>query len=240
MDGPGQRRTTSVSEQDPRPARRQARFEEILAAAWQIASEQGLAAISLHEVARRVGLRQPSLYAYIDSKAALYDAMFAQAANSLLEHVRDRSYSTNPREAVREACQALYEFAPKNSEASLLLFARTVPGFEPSPVAYRPAQDYFSMTVQMLQAAGVTQPGDIDIFISIIAGLINQQQTNEPGGDRWTRHLDTVLDMFFRHIDHQAAAPFHGRQPTNSNDGSTPPRSPTGDGRLSNTTKENR
>ena len=42
--------------------------------------------MSLHEVARRVGLRQPSLYAYIDSKAALYDAMFGQAAQALLDH----------------------------------------------------------------------------------------------------------------------------------------------------------
>jgi len=49
---------------DPRPARRQARYEEILAAAGDIAAEQGLSAVSLHEVARAVGLRQPSLYAY--------------------------------------------------------------------------------------------------------------------------------------------------------------------------------
>ena len=69
---------------DPRPARRQARLEEILATAWGIAKEQGLAGVSLHEVARRVGLRQPSLYAYVESKNGLYDAMFGQAAQALL------------------------------------------------------------------------------------------------------------------------------------------------------------
>jgi AcrR family transcriptional regulator len=69
---------TRLADGDPRPARRQARYEEILAAAWDIAAEQGLSGVSLHEVARTVGLRQPSLYAYIESKSALYDAMFAQ------------------------------------------------------------------------------------------------------------------------------------------------------------------
>ena len=37
--------------------RRAQRREQILAAAWEIAAEAGLAAVSLHEVARRVGIR---------------------------------------------------------------------------------------------------------------------------------------------------------------------------------------
>jgi hypothetical protein len=69
------------------------------------------------------------------------------------------------------------------------------------------------MTVAMLEAAGATRPEDVDIFISMIGGLINQQQTNEPGGDRWIRHLDTVLDMFFRDIDDHAAAHSDAKQP---------------------------
>ncbi len=63
--------TETPASADPRPGRRAARFERILSAAWSIAEEQGLAGVSLREVARRVGLRQPSLYAYIDSKSAL-------------------------------------------------------------------------------------------------------------------------------------------------------------------------
>src|SRR3954467_9711624 len=64
--------------------RRSQRREQILAAAWDIAGEQGLGAVSLHEVARRVGIRQPSLYGYVSSKLDLYDAMFAQAYEQLL------------------------------------------------------------------------------------------------------------------------------------------------------------
>lgn len=190
--------STSV---DPRPARRQARFDNILAAAWSVAAEQGLAAVSLHEVARRVGLRQPSLYAYIDSKVALYDAMFGQAAKTLLEHVNSWTYSAEPRQAVRDACLALWEFADDHPVESQLLFERTVPGFEPSPASYAYAQEFLRFNTNLLLAAGVTDQGDIDIFTALIGGLLSQQQANEPGGDRWKRHLDAVLEMLFDHVD---------------------------------------
>lgn len=186
---------------DPRPARRQRRLEEILAAAWEIAAEEGLAAVSLHEIARRVGLRQPSLYAYFDSKMALYDAMFGQAARALLDRTDQHSFSPEPQAAVRESCQLLYQWVSENPTASQLLFNRTIPNFEPSPDSYAPAIEFWSSSVQQLNAAGVTDPGDVDIFIAILGSLIQQQHSNEPGGDRYIRHLDTVLEMFFEYID---------------------------------------
>src|SRR5262245_11788333 len=50
--------------------------EEILDAAMAVIGGQGVAALNLTEVARRVGLRQPSLYQYFDSRTAVYDALF--------------------------------------------------------------------------------------------------------------------------------------------------------------------
>jgi len=186
---------------DPRPARRQARFDNILEAAWSVATERGLAAVSLHEVARRVGLRQPSLYAYVDSKAALYDAMFGQAASALLDHMTSWTYSADPRQAVRDACLALWGFADHHPVEGQLLFERTIPGFEPSAASYAYAQEFVRFNTDLLAAAGVTDPGDIDIFTALIGGLLTQQQANQPGGDRWMRHLDAVLEMFFDHVD---------------------------------------
>src|SRR5450755_3574775 len=191
---------------DPRPARKQARFQEILAVAWDVANEQGLAALSLGEVARRVGLRQPSLYAYIDSKMGLYDAMFAQAARALMDQVMAQSYSGDPRQAVRQVAEVLFDFQPATPAGGQLLFQRTIPGFEPSPESYAIAQEFFAFTGEKLTAAGVTDPADVDIFTAIIGGLGNSQASNEPGGDRWTRHLATVLGMFFRHIDDKTTA----------------------------------
>lgn len=202
---------TSSASVDPRPARRQARYDNILTTAWHVAAEQGLAAVSLHEVARRVGLRQPSLYAYIDSKAALYDAMFGQAAKALLDHVNSWTYSADPRQAVRDGCLALWNFADDHPVEGQLLFERTVPGFEPSPASYAYAQEFLRFNTDLLVAAGVMDPGDVDIFTALIGGLLSQQQTNEPGGDRWMRHLDAVLEMFFYHVDRQRQTVMKGR-----------------------------
>jgi AcrR family transcriptional regulator len=196
-----------TSAADPRPGRRAARFENILSAAWSIADEQGLAGVSLRAVARRVGLREPSLYAYIDSKSALYDAMFAQAGRSLLAHVKSWSYSSDPRRAVRDGCLALWDFVSQNPAAGQLLFERTIPGFEPSPPSYAFAQEFLGFNTDLLVVAGVTSPADVDIFTALLGGLFTQQQTNEPDGDRWIRHLDAVLEMFFAHVDRRIQPP---------------------------------
>src|SRR5215831_3236374 len=60
----------------PRERHRLQTHEEILDAALAVMAEQGVAALNLTEVARRVGLRQPSLYQYFDSRTAVYDALF--------------------------------------------------------------------------------------------------------------------------------------------------------------------
>jgi AcrR family transcriptional regulator len=65
--------------------RREATKAEILDAAWDLVGEQGLAALSLRDLAARVGMRAPSLYQYFDSKHAIYDAMFGQGAREALE-----------------------------------------------------------------------------------------------------------------------------------------------------------
>jgi AcrR family transcriptional regulator len=190
---------------DPRPARRQRRLDEIIAAAWAIADEEGLAGLSLREVARRVGLRQPSLYSYFDSKMALYDVMFGTAAADLLTHIREAPLAEDAREAVRDSCHALAAFTQQNPSAAQLLFTRTIPGFEPSAASYALAEEFFAEIVERLRAAGVTDPGDIDIFTAVVGGLIQQQDTNDPGGDRYIRHLDVLLGMFFSYIEARRA-----------------------------------
>ena len=202
--------TSAVPGVDPRPARRQARFQTILAAAWDVANEQGLAGVSLHEVARRVGLRQPSLYAYVDSKNGLYDAMFAQAAQALLEHMTTADYPQEPRPAVVIMARAMWGFVRENPAEGQLLFERTIPGFEPSSASYSVAQNFQSWVVDKLLAAGVADPGDVDICTALVAGLISAQETNEPGGDRWFRHLETVFGMFFAYLDNKSVTPTVG------------------------------
>ena len=104
--------------------------------------------------------------------------MFGQAASSLLDHVRSWTYSADPRQAVRDACWALLDLVLDHEVESQLLFERTIPGFEPSPASYAYAQEFFAFIVDKLAAAGVSDPGDVDIFTAVVGGLFNQQQTN--------------------------------------------------------------
>ena len=64
---------------DRQAERREATRLEIIEAAWVIAKEQGLAQLTLRDVADRVGMRPPSLYTHFASKNAIYDAMYHQA-----------------------------------------------------------------------------------------------------------------------------------------------------------------
>ena len=41
---------------------------------------------------------------------------------------------------------------------------------------------------------------------SLVAGLGAQQIANDPGGDRWTRHLEALLDMFLDHFVPEGSA----------------------------------
>lgn len=180
--------------------RRSQRRGQILAAAWDIAAESGLAAVSLHEVARRVGIRQPSLYGYVRSKLDLYDAMFAQAYEQLLARLDARPPSGSAREQLLHLSRAILDFAVENPSRQQLIFQRTIPGFEPSAASYALAKRLVARSVSLLSALGAGSQAHAEVYTSLVAGLGGQQIANDPGGDRFTRHLEAVLDMFLDHF----------------------------------------
>ena len=82
--------------------RREAKVALIVAAAWDLARTHGIGGVSLHALAREVGMRQPSLYEYFDSKHALYDAMFADGNRQLLERLDTITLPRDPRAALKK------------------------------------------------------------------------------------------------------------------------------------------
>jgi AcrR family transcriptional regulator len=170
----------------------------IVATAWELAREHGIGGVSLHALAREVGMRQPSLYSYFDSKHALYDAMFADGNRQLLERLDEVVVPRNPRAAVKAFMRAFVDFALEDTPRFVLLFQRQLPGFEPSAASYEQAEAVMNRVIALLHAAGLESQADIDCFIAMVAGLTDAQISNDPGGDRWTRHLDRLTDM---HLD---------------------------------------
>src|SRR5882724_508681 len=121
---------------DRRRLRHDAKRARIVAEAWELARRDGLAAISLRDLADRVDLRQPSLYAYFDSKLALYDAMFVHAFQQLLDAAARHPPADDPREALIEFVELCVRFATEDVVRHQMMFQRTIPGFKPSAASH--------------------------------------------------------------------------------------------------------
>lgn len=175
--------------------RREARMAGILERAWALARDQGIAGVSLHALARELGIRQPSLYEYFSSKNALYDAMFADGNQKLIERLDALRLPRDPRTALKRFLSEFVTFGLEDPARFELLFQRHVPGFSPSAESYVLAQEVLGRGVEAIRAVGVTAQGDIDCIVAVTAGLMEAQLSNDPGGNRWVRHLNRLVDL---------------------------------------------
>lgn len=192
---------SAIPMRDRRAERREATRAEILEAAQELMREHGVAGLSLRDLGQKVGMRAQSLYSYFDSKDAIYDALFAEGFRQYLEIRRAIPRTGDPRADFRVVCRSYFDFCLEDPARYQLLFQRTIPGFQPSPESYAPSVEGLEITRQLLVEAGGDDPGDLDLFTGLMTGLIDQQISNDLGGDRWYRLLDEALDMLFAHFD---------------------------------------
>jgi AcrR family transcriptional regulator len=186
---------TTAGKTDPRHARRTAKQAAILIESWALAQRDGLAAVSLHNVAAAVGLRQPSLYVYFGSKLALYDAMFADGYRQLLDYFAAHDYTGEPRDALVRFLADTVKFSGDDIVRHQMLFQRTIPGFEPSPESWSLALEFYEKASNVIKAAGIEDPADLDLFTALTNGMAHQQVANDPGGTRWVDHAERAVDM---------------------------------------------
>jgi len=191
---------------DRRSERRQATIDEILETAWRLARVEGLAGLSLRELAAEVGMRPQSLYSYFDSKHDIYDAMFAAGYRQLLARQAEWEMVGEPHADVRTMADTFIGFCTEDPVRYQLLFQRTIPGFEPSPESFTLAVQCLDVTVAQLAELGIDDPRHIDLFTAIGTGLTDQQISNDPGGDRWTRLIDDATAMFLHHVSSSTPA----------------------------------
>lgn len=207
---------------DRRARRRQETIEEILDVAIELMEAEGVPALSLSAVARRLGMRPPSLYQYFPSKMAIYDALFQRGAEQFLAAQRDAIAEAATDDVVELqliGTTAFARWSMQNPVYSQLLFWRTIPGFEPSPEAFAPAQEALADLRKHLQAAvdaGRLHPDaasdeGVAVFTSVTSGVLSQQMANEPDAPfetgRFSRLLPVVLEMFYQHY-----APTRGKK----------------------------
>ena len=205
---------------DRRHLRRQETIEEVISVAVDVMAEHGVAGLSLGEVARRMGIRTPSLYVYFPSKSALYDAVFQRGAEQFRAAVEATPTDGDDLVAIlTTAAETSVRWAVEHPTYAHLLFWRPVPGFEPSPEAYAPAVAVAELAQQRfadLQAHGLLR-SDVSAaeafrdWTILISGVVSQQLSNAPdepfahGG--FTTRIPAVVAMFAAHYGGSSRRP---------------------------------
>ena len=193
-----------------RRMRRQQTIEEALDAAVAIMEEAGVGGLSMSEIARRLGMRQPSLYKYFGSLHAVYDALFARGLERCGGAIQ-AAVAQGPRGVVtiRAAGRALVRWAVENPALAQLLYWRPVPGFAPTAATFAPSvalMDQLRAAFAAAVRAGELCPDAasaeaLRLFTVVLSGLISQQMANEPAAGydagMFTSLTDAALDMFF-------------------------------------------
>ena len=192
---------------DWRETRRQSAREAIVDAAWALVHEEGLAALSLRDLASRAGITTPTVYAYFDSKHAIYDAMFGRAATEFADWIAKPLEATEPAAVLVEKAHRFVEFCTNDVARYQLLFQRTILEFEPSPESYAPAVRALDVARKCLALSGIRQPRHLDLWTAMLSGLVDQQLSNDPGGDRWTRLIAEAVTMFLAHCQSTRSTP---------------------------------
>jgi AcrR family transcriptional regulator len=195
---------------DRRLIRRQQTIEDALDAAVAIMEEAGVGGLSMSEIARRLGMRQPSLYKYFPSLHAVYDALFARGLERSGAAVQ-AAVEEGPRGVVtiRAAARALVRWAVEDPALAQLLYWRPVPGFAPSAATFAASvrqMDQLRAAFATAVRAGALHPDAASaeaprLFTVVLSGLMSQQMANEPGADydtgMFTSLTEAALDMFF-------------------------------------------
>ncbi len=177
------------------PARRPSRnygYEatraRILEEARGIMREEGAGALTLHGLARRVGMKTPSLYTYFESKDAL-DAVFREGMQPLLSRATLEEREGARLESIEAVVRDYLDFANEAPELYAMCFERPVPGFVPSEESMREALGLLEDSNRRVQALidqglirnDLTVEQVRDIILVVMQGLTSLRHANEPG-----------------------------------------------------------
>ncbi len=189
--------------------RRAAVMTEALDHAVALMTEDGVGALSVSEVARRMGIRGPSLYKYFPSRHAMYDALFARGVAAQVAAVEAAVEDADrgvPR--IRAGAVAVVRWAVDHPVLAQLLHWRPVPGFEPSPDVFASSvEDLSVLRAEFVEAVrrGQLQPAadsddTVRLYTVVLSGLISQQLSNQPGvpyaDGVFSRLTETAIDLF--------------------------------------------
>jgi AcrR family transcriptional regulator len=185
---------------------REAAIQSILNAARAIMREEGVAALSMQELARRMNMRAPSLYNYFTGKTEIYDTLFRLGFTMYDVHIKElMKASTGLRDELRINIEGYMSFALENPDLYQLCFERPVPGFVPSKESLELSFGILDQSYQRARQykkeldTKLTGQQIVDTVIAISHGLTAMHLANEPqlplGQGRFGSLIPIVLSI---------------------------------------------
>jgi AcrR family transcriptional regulator len=199
--------TTQTQNLSPRRQRNRERtIQTILDTSRDIMREKGVAALSMHELARRVGMQPPSLYNYFSGLMDIYDTLFRLGFEMWSEHIKEYAQGAQTwQEEVRLSMEAYMTFAMQNPDLYQLCFERPVPGFVPSEeslqVSFGNLEELYAHIAGLQKSFRSDLPPEqtADLVIAIAHGLTALHMANEPdvplGQGRFGALIPAVLSV---------------------------------------------
>jgi AcrR family transcriptional regulator len=168
----------------------------------------GVAALSLGVIAKRLGMRTPSLYTYFDSKNDIYDELFRRGFMEFGRYMDERPHQDGTlRENLESSMNTYMGFAQENPDLYQLMFQRPVPGFVPSEESM--AVSLARLDMSRSQFTHIWESNEItadmtfeearDLFIAFQHGLTELHLANNPelpvGQGRFGKLISQAVQM---------------------------------------------
>lgn len=167
--------------------KREAMLTRILDTAREIMREEGVASLSMQELARRMNIRAPSLYNYFSSKTEIYDALFRLGFQLLEDRVNQQDLKGNSWQGDLTTLMENYlTFAIQNPELYQLCFERPVPGFLPTEeslqLSFGILQRYYDHVRNWLPQLNtdLNEQQLTDLMIAVTHGITALHLANQP------------------------------------------------------------
>lgn len=199
----------TLTSQARRQRHRQETIDAIIDISRAIMREHGVAALNLHEIARQMGMKTTSLYAYFPNKMALYEELFRLGVQLFRERMdRADNAGATAWERLRTAAEAYMSFAQENPELYQLVFEHPVPGFalseESKPqswAALEAGQDSLARALHSDELETDLPPALIvDLILALVHGLTALHMANEPqlpvGSGRFGSLIPAAVGIF--------------------------------------------
>jgi AcrR family transcriptional regulator len=185
--------TSSRPGSDRRSRRHHDSRDEVVETAVSVMAEVGAAGLSLGEVARRMGIRTPSLYVYFSSKSALCDEIFSRGWTLMQHHVESAQppprRTTDPAAYLATQMSNALAWVHENPGYAQLMFWRPIPNWEPTGESFGSAvaivERLRALLRELVDLGLLARDTDVaeaaDVWTVLSSGLVSQHLSNEPG-----------------------------------------------------------